>query len=206
MTQVIEPETTSRKLTRRYPLFLAIFAILALLLSTVTYLVGVNNGAQAQSGAHAATFTSPCAATFPVSQWSPVGKRWTLTVKFLSGSRANPQPDGQPASELSVMTFAADGSLTATFPGATLGAPSMLPPAVDGHWCWTSANTFHYGFRDIQMNGQTAVAYVQTQIGATMTSATIYQAGGVGVAYDAKTNKPIPQQFGVTQTIAVATN
>jgi hypothetical protein len=36
------------------------------------------------------------------------------------------------------MTFAPNGSLTATFPGAI---PAQ-PPAIDGFWCLTGSDTF----------------------------------------------------------------
>lgn len=102
------------------------------------------------------------------------------------------------------MTFSADGKLTATFPAATPGAPDVLPPAVDGRWCATGATTFVYTFKDPIMQGGHMIAYVQTAITATMTSTTTYNADGVGVGYAAATVMPLPGQYGVTKTTAVA--
>lgn len=130
-------------------------------------------------------------------RWSPVGVKWKLTVRFLVGSRS-----GQ--SETSYMTFLPSGDLTATFPGATPGAPDALPPATDGRWCATGATTFSYVFRDPLVQHGTMVAYIQTAITARMTSARTYTAQGVGVGYAAAINMPLEGLYNVTQTTAIA--
>jgi hypothetical protein len=130
--------------------------------------------------------------------WSSANqKAWKLIVSFLVGSRQGQQ-------ETSYMTFSPDGKLTATFPSATPGALDALPPAIDGKWCATGATMFAYEFRDPIMAGGHMVAYVQTALSATMTSATTYRADGVGVAYSTKTAMPLPGQYNVTRTVAVA--
>lgn len=201
MTQLAERSTTTAPQAakpRYLPLSVA-FAVLTLLIGTGAFFLGLSRsqaGNTHPAAAPATTFTGQCAASV-VSPWTPVGKQWTLTVNFLDGSRK-----GQ--SEQSIMTFGRDGSLTATFPGKTPNDPPTLPPVVDGHWCMTAPNAFHYQFRDlIQQNGQT-VAYVQTQISADMTSAISYIAGGIGMAYAAQSGQPLPSQYGLTQTIAIA--
>lgn len=145
------------------------------------------------------TTTTPCS-FFPSVQetsWSPIGSVWKLTVFFLSGSR-------QGQSEQSLMTFSPDGSLMATFPGATASAPPALPPAVDGSWCMTGINAFRYQFKDLILHSGKIVAYVATHIDANLTSKTTFEAGGVGIAYAAATGQPLPAQYGVTRTVAVA--
>ncbi len=133
-----------------------------------------------------------------LAKWSPANqKAWKLIVSFLVGSRQGQQ-------ETSYMTFSPDGKLTATFPSATPGAPDALPPAIDGKWCATGATMFAYEFRDPIMAGGHMVAYVQTALSATMTSATTYRADGVGVAYSTKTAMPLPGQYNVPRTVAVA--
>ncbi len=102
------------------------------------------------------------------------------------------------------MTFSAGGKLTATFPAATPGVPDVLPPAIDGRWCAIGTTTFAYAFKDPIMQGSRMIAYVQTAITATMTSATTYSADGVGVGYAAATAMPLPGQYGITKTTAVA--
>jgi hypothetical protein len=133
------------------------------------------------------------------SSWTPGGVVWKLTVAFLIGSRS-----GQ--TERSVMTFARDGSLTATFPGATARTPATLPPAIDGTWCMTGANAFRYQFHDPIMRAGKMVAYVATHIEANLTSRTTFEAGGIGIAYTTATGLPIPTQYNVTQTFAVTSS
>src|SRR5262249_13412544 len=95
------------------------------------------------------------------------------------------------------------GSLTATFPGATVSAPPTLPPAIDGSWCMTGTNAFRYQFKDLILHEGKIVAYVATHIDANLTSKTTFEAGGVGIAYSAATGQPLPAQYNVTRTIAV---
>lgn len=197
MTQLTERTLQTpapRTQLRRYALIAAV-AALTLLIAIASFFTGLSrsqaNPRTTPSSSRAAT--SQCATV--KSPWTPVGPQWSLTVQFLSGSRA-----GQ--SELSLMTFASDGTLTATFPGATPSAPPTLPAAVDGQWCMTAPNAFHYQFRDVIKAGGQVVAYIQTQINATMTSASSYAAGGVGVGYAAKSGQPLPGQYGLTQTLA----
>ncbi len=201
MTQLAEhPTMTTPQMAKpRYLLLSIAFAVLTLLVATGTFFLGLS---RSQSGnthpatAPTMTFTGQCASNV-ISTWTPVDTTWKLTVQFLNGSR-------QGQSEQSIMTFRHDGSLTATFPSQTPSDPPTLPPAVDGHWCMTAPNAFHYQFRDLmQQNGRT-VAYVQTQISADMTSATSYIAGGIGMAYSAQSGQPLPGQYGLTRTLATA--
>lgn len=171
---------------------IALIVVIALATATVFYVAGLNRS-QSNDVIAAAPTVSPASACIATSSpWSPVGKIWHLTVTFLSGPR-------QGQSEIQLMTFLPDGTLTTTFPGVTPSAPPTLPPGKDGHWCFTGQNTFHYMFHDLLGQG----IYVQPSISAYLTSPTHYEAGGVGVAYD-KAGHPIPGQYGVTQTIAVA--
>jgi hypothetical protein len=130
-----------------------------------------------------------------------VGHTWDLTVSFQEGSRA-----GQ--SERSLMTFARNGTLTATFPGATPADPPTLPPAIDGFWCMTGGNTFFYQFKDPIRQGNTMVAYIAVHIEAYLTSATTYEGVGFGVGYSAtgSASQPLPGQYGRTLTTATATH
>ena len=102
------------------------------------------------------------------------------------------------------MIFAPTGTITATFPDASASAPPTLPPARGGHWCMTGSNTFQYAFRDSLQWGGPQVTYVQTFIVAYLTSATTYEAGGIGVAYNVQTGQPIPQDYNITLTFAHA--
>ena len=141
-----------------------------------------------QAAAATATTTPP---SKPTPSFTPVGVTWTLTVSFLNGSR-------QGQSEISVMTFQPDGSLTATFPG------SGLLPAINGEWQMTGRDTFHYSFIEhLVQNGQ-MVASLRVAIDAYLTSAQTYVAGGVGVAYSATTHQPLPGLYNVTKTTATA--
>jgi len=134
-----------------------------------------------------------------MSLWTPTGVVWKLTVTFLTGSR-----HGQ--SEQSVMTFSRDGSLTATFPGTNASAPPTLPPAIDGSWCMTGINAFHYQFKDPILHANKMVAYVAVHIEASRTSKTTFEAGGVEIAYSTSSGQPIPGQYGVTQTFAATSD
>jgi hypothetical protein len=132
----------------------------------------------------------------PEMSWSPTGVVWKLTVTFLSGSR-------QGQSEQSVMTFANNGSLTATFPGVTPDAPALLAPAIDGSWCMTGVQTFRYQFKEPIVENGKMVAYVATHIEALLTSKRTFEAGGFGSAYATATGLPLPGQYNITQTFAV---
>ena len=123
--------------------------------------------------------------------WTPVGRTWTLTVNFLTGSR-------QGQSEVSLMTFQQDEHLTATFPH------SDQLPAIDGRWSMSGPHTFHYRFRDLLMQNGHLFGYVQVQVDAYLTSQDSYIAGGVGVAYSSATGKPLPGGYNITQTVATA--
>lgn len=98
------------------------------------------------------------------------------------------------------MTFFANGRLTATFPGAV---PPMQP-AIDGKWCMTGPSTFRYQFKELITQDGKIVAYVAPHIDAYLTSATTFEAGGVGVAYSVATGQPLPGQYNVTETWATA--
>lgn len=130
----------------------------------------------------------------------PCGKVWKLVVTAADGNR---QGQHWPA----MMTFNPNGSMTATFPGASPDDPPAQPSAFDGQWWMTGASTFHYRFRDpIYTDGLTGqmVAYVQVEQDAYLTSSTTFVSGGVGVAYAVSTGLPIAGQYGVTSTTAVA--
>jgi hypothetical protein len=179
-----------------------IFAAMALLLLTFLAACGTSTGAASQPAAQSSTLaptasSAQAACSTQVARWSPVGKKWKLTVTFKYGPRA-----GQ--SELSYMTFLPDGTLTATFPSPTQGQPDILPPARDGRWCATGPAMFAYMFKDPILQSGKMIAYVQPAISARMTSATTYTGDGVGVAYETATGMPLPGQYGVTQTTAVA--
>lgn len=178
--------------TPRRGALIVLLVVIALALATVSYVAGLNRS-QANVIITPAPTVNPASACIATSSpWSPVGKVWHLTVTFLSGSR-------QGQSQIQLMTFLPDGTLTTTFPGATPSAPPTLPPGEDGHWCFTGQNTFHYQFHDPLPQGM----YVQPSISAYLTSPTHYEAGGVGVAYD-NAGHPLPGQYGVTQTVANA--
>ena len=166
---------------RRTLLFASSGALALMLLLTIVFTTAVSAQTTTKSQTRATNHhDKDCLTTTPSSDWSPIGGVWHLTVTFLKGSR-------QGQSEISDMTFLPTGKLTATFPGPTPSSPPTLPPAVDGHWCMVSPNVFEYGFKDqILVNGQ-LVAYVQTHIYANLTSASTYEAGGVGVGYAAAT-------------------
>lgn len=138
-----------------------------------------------------------------VSQWMPTGKFWRLTITFvpLSGDF---QGSRQGQVEVSLMTFRPGGKLTATFPGSSSGSPPTLPPAIDGTWLMTGPNAFHYQFKDPIFTGSTMVAYIQVQVDASLLSPTTYVAGGVGIAYAVATDRPLPGQYNVTSTVAIA--
>jgi hypothetical protein len=169
-----------------------LLVVVALISATVSYIVGLSHSQSKVVITPAPTANPASACAVTSSPWTPVGKIWHLTVKFLSGARQN-------QSQVQLMTFLSDGTLTTTFPGATPFAPPTLPPGEDGHWCFTGQNTFHYIFHDPLGQGM----YVQPSISAFMTTPNHYEAAGVGVAYD-KSGRPIPGQYGVTQTIANA--
>lgn len=197
MPQSTEAYPKDKKQARRWPL-LAPLVVIAILIAVASFLVGMNRSQMnvLPASTQTANAMNQCT-TLSASQWSPVGAVWNLTVKFLSGSRQN-------SSEISQMTFLPNGLLTATFPGATPSAPPALPPVVDGRWCFTGQNAFHYQFRDVLSQGGKVVAYVQTELAAYLTSPTTYEAGGVGVVYDAKTGQPVQHAYNVSQTTAVA--
>lgn len=138
-----------------------------------------------------------------VSQWMPTGKHWKLAVTFVTLSDGF-QGSRQGQIESSMMTFLPDGRLTATFPGPSPNAPPTLPPAIDGAWFMTGPSAFHYRFKDPIFAGGKMVVYVQVQINASLVSPTAFVAGGVGVAYSVATGLPIPGQYNVTSTVAVA--
>lgn len=181
----------------------AMALILLLLLAACGGSRGGSTPATQPSGSGSGAAPSPAASaqavcSTQVAGWSPVGKRWKLTVTFKYGPRAGQK-------ELSYMTFLQDGTLTATFPSPTPGQPDILPPARDGHWCaGTGPSTFAYVFKDPILQAGKMVAYVQPAISAKMTSASAYTGDGVGVAYVAATGMPVAGQYGVTQTTAVA--
>ena len=129
--------------------------------------------------------------TRPSPPFTPVGTTWTLTVRFLSGSR-------QGQSETSLMTFRPDGSLTATFPNSNLVA------AIDGHWYMTGTGTFHYHFKEPLMQDGQIIAYILVNIDAYMSSTQAYTAAGVGVTYSAATGLPLAGQYNATLTLAKA--
>lgn len=181
---------------------MAVFAIIISMLlipSTAGTAFAASNANHHMASASAATgdWNGWRCATSHLSQPSPIGKVWKLKVIFLSGPR-------QGQSELSIMTFLPDGRLTATFPGPLPGSPATLPPAVDGKWCMTGPSIFRYQFKDPIMSNGRMVAYVLPRVNAYLTSATTYEGGSVGVAYSVATGLPIPGQYGVTQTLAVA--
>jgi hypothetical protein len=68
----------------------------------------------------------------------------------------------------------------------------------------TGPNAFHYQFKEPISQGSKMVAYVQVQINAVLTSATTFEAGGVGVGYSMATGLPLPGQYNVTATTALA--
>ena len=68
----------------------------------------------------------------------------------------------------------------------------------------TGPNAFHYQFKDPIFTGSTMVAYIQVQVDASLLSPTTYVAGGVGIAYAVATDRPLPGQYNVTSTVAIA--
>lgn len=137
------------------------------------------------------------------AQWHPTGKQWKLTVSFVTmGEGFHGSRQGQV--EDSLMTFLADGRLTATFPASSPGAPPLLPPAIDGMWFMTGPNAFHYQFKDPIVAGGTMIAYIQVQINASLLSPTAFVAGGIGIAYSVATGLPIAGQYNITSTVATA--
>jgi hypothetical protein len=137
------------------------------------------------------------------ASWSPIGKVWTLTVTFvpLSGDFHGSR---QGQTERSLMTFLPSGGLTATFPGSTPDAPPLQPPAMSGSWTMGGANAFGYQFQEPLLASGKMVAYVQVRIHASLISPTAFVAGGIGVAYSLATGLPIPGQYNVSSTTAVA--
>jgi len=99
------------------------------------------------------------------------------------------------------MTFACNGSLTASFPGAAPGDPAILPPTSDGQWEMTGPHAFRYAFRETLGQGTSAIS-VHVTVDAVLTGPTAYVAGGIGVIYIAKNNQPLPGQYNVSQTVA----
>ncbi|HEU5381893.1 MAG TPA: hypothetical protein VFV38_41255 [Ktedonobacteraceae bacterium] len=204
MTQLAGQEKRKQRVR---VLRVAVGAVLVVL-TVIAVVLGMMNSSQkftsqnntASSSLASASTTQCLTSSLPqLSPWTPTGVVWKLTVTFLAGSR-----HGQ--SEQSVMTFLRDGSLTATFPGTSASAPPTLPPAIDGSWCMTGINAFHYQFKDPILRAGKMVAYVAVHIEASRTSRTTFEAGGVGVAYSASSGQPIPGQYGVTQTFAVTSD
>lgn len=197
MAQLVKHGTQKKNWFKRSPLVIALAVIIGL--TTIMAFVLPGNVNRHQSSAihsippsSVALSTDQCA-ILSSSQWTPIGT-WKLTVSFLTGPRK-----GQ--SEASVMTFLPGGGLTATFPGSR----PVLPPAIDGRWCMTGFNAFHYQFKEpLIMKGDTLILYVATSINAYITSKTTFDAGGIGVAYSALTGKPVPGQYNVTVTSASA--
>jgi hypothetical protein len=191
MTKQVVEEKEKKRLFR-----LLFLPLLALLLLSLGVFVFTNTASAANS--HQTKSSQG-----QVSQWTPTGKLWKLTVTFVTlGQGFQGSRDGQV--ESSLMTFLPGGRLTATFPGASPDTPPTLPPAIDGAWFMTGPSAFHYRFKDPILAGGKLVAYVQVQINASLVSPTAYVAGGVGVAYSVATGLPIPGQYNVTSTVAIA--
>lgn len=170
--------------------------LIALLLLSLAVFIFTNTASVASSHQREPSLSQ-------VSQWTPTGKFWKLSVTFIPlGQGFQGSRDGQ--GESSLMTFLPGGKLTATFPGVSPDAPPTLPPAIDGAWFMTGPSAFHYRFKDPILAGGKMVAYVQVQINASLVGPTAYVAGGVGVAYSVATGLPIPGQYNVTSTVAVA--
>ena len=197
----VSPEHTQpERLHKRHWQLASICSLAILLLVAVAALVGMKRTTSAASTrsliAHPATPNPSCAQ--PASSWTPIGVQWRLLVTFLVGPR-------QGQTEVSLMTFACDGTLTASFPGATPADPPVLPPTSDGQWEMTSSHAFRYQFRESLGQGATAMV-IQVTVNALLTSPTTYVAGGIGIAYVTKSNQPLPGQYNVSQTTARVTD
>lgn len=197
---VFPEHTQPERLHKRHWQLTSICSLAILLLVAVATLAGMKRATSAASTraliAHPAASNPSCAQ--PASSWTPTGRQWRLLVTFLAGPR-------QGQTEVSLMTFACDGTLTASFPGATPADPPALPPTSDGQWEMTSPRAFHYQFRESLGQGATAMV-IQVTVNALLTSPTTYVAGGIGIAYGTKSNQPLPGQYNVSQTIARVTD
>jgi hypothetical protein len=141
------------------------------------------------SPATALTASRPYCQTALPQAWTPVGKVWLLSITFLLGNRA-------PQTQQSVMTFAEDGAVTATF--------ATQPDGVDGFWCMTGPNGFAYHFKDPLLSPQgVRVGYVAVDCTAYLTDATHFVAAGKGMAYTLA-GVPLAHQANLTQTQARA--
>lgn len=179
--------------SRFYLLFLNSFALLFLFTFA---LCGMKVSAQTttQAGMLALDTATPTPTPTPVL-WTPEGGTWSTTVTFVNGLQAG-------LSETSLMIFAADGSMTATFPDSGTSATNGGWQLISG----TNINLFNYHFEEnIVVNGQT-VAHIHVHIYADLTSATTYVAGGIGIGYSAATGAVIPGQYSVSETLATRTS
>ncbi len=131
----------------------------------------------------------PFCQTAPPQAWTPVGKVWLLSITFLLGNRAQ-------QIQQSVMTFAEDGAVTATF--------ATQPDGVDGFWCMTGPNGFAYHFKDPLLSPQgVRVGYVAVDCTAYLIDAAHFVAVGKGMAYTLA-GAPLAHQANLTQTQARA--
>lgn len=199
MTNQPLEQTTSHTQTQtaRHRWWLAPVCLLAVLLLLATAFVTGMKIATASGGSrsittHATTTNALC--PMSASSWTPTGVKWRLRVTFLIGPR-------QGQTEVSLMTFACNGTLTEAFPSAVPGDPAILTPTSDGQWEMTGPRAFRYAFRETLGQGTSAIS-VHVTVDAVLTGPTAYVAGGIGVVYTAKNNQPLPGQYNVSQTVA----
>lgn len=114
---------------------------------------------------------------------SPVGT-WNLIVTFVTGPRA-------PGTSTQVITFNADGTLTAITPG--------LPDPGTGKWSWMDqqTGTFQYSIIEPIPTGES----VHVQQVAVLLGEDIYQATGCGILYTSQ-GVPVQNELSMTRTYA----